>query len=77
MKYSEDIKELIKERISVMPENLRLSVGNYGTFNKEQILNSIEKGDKVGEAVIEMQLNFIRALTSGKLTNVLNSMENE
>ncbi len=73
MKYSKDVKELITERISVMPNNFKLSIGNYGTFSKEQLLRSIQDEDKVGQEVIRMQLNFINALTSGKFTDALNN----
>ncbi|MFA5797606.1 MAG: hypothetical protein WC916_06265 [Candidatus Woesearchaeota archaeon] len=73
MKYSKDVKELITERISVMPSNFKLSIGNYGTFSKEQLLQSIQDEDKVGLEVIRMQLNFINALTSGRFTDALNN----
>jgi hypothetical protein len=71
--YSKNIKNLIKERISVMPNNIKLSIGNYGTFDKETLISSIEKEDEVGTEVIKMQLNFIKALTSGKFIEALNN----
>jgi len=71
MTYTQDIKELVKERISVMPTNFKLSIGNYGSFSKEEILKSVQQEDVVGKEVIKMQLNFIKALTSGKFTKAM------
>ena len=70
-KLEKCIKELVKERISVMPINLKLSIGNYGSFNKTELLESVQREDAVGQEVIKMQLNFIRALTSGRFTEAM------
>lgn len=72
-KYSKNIKNLVKERISVMPNNIKLSIGNYGTFDKKTLIESIDKENEVGNEIIEMQLNFIKALTSGKFIEALNN----
>jgi len=72
MTYSKDIKQLVKARISVMPSNLKLSVGNHGTFSKEELIDCVEKENMVGKEVIRMQMDFIKALTSGRLMDTLN-----
>jgi len=73
MTYSKDVKQLVKERISIMPSNIKLSIGNYGTFSKEEMLASVDKEDAVGKEVVRMQMDFIKALTSGKLIETLNN----
>lgn len=67
----EYLKELVLARLDVMPANFKLSIGSEGTFNKEQLMESVRKGNSVGKQVIDMQMNFIKALTSGELTKVL------
>lgn len=59
---TEEEWKLVKARIEAMPHNMRLSIGSFGTFNKEQIIEKIEKRDEVGRIVVEMQLNYIRKL---------------
>lgn len=69
---NEEIKELVLARINVMPPNYKLSIGNKGTFTKDQLIEHVKNGDKIGNQIINMQMNFIKALTSGKLIDVLN-----
>ena len=71
----EDIKELVLARIEVMPSNLKLSIGNFGTFTKDEIKEHIKKGDDAGKQIIQIQLNFIKALSNGKLIETLNKNE--
>jgi hypothetical protein len=69
---SDSVRELVLARLEVMPSNFKLSVGNQGTFSKEELLDHVKKGDNIGRGVIEMQLNFIKALTTGKLIETIN-----
>jgi hypothetical protein len=67
-----EVKELVLARINVMPPNYKLSVGNQGTFTKEQLIENVGKGNEIGNQIIDMQMNFIKALTSGKLMETIN-----
>lgn len=71
-KSTEEMKELVIARLDVMPPKYKLSVGNKGTFTKDELIQHVQKGDEIGNEIIKMQFNFIRALTSGKLMNTLN-----
>jgi len=70
---SAELKELVIARLDMMPPNYKLSIGNKGTFNKEELVEHVQKGDAVGKEFIEIQVSFIKALTSGRLTQVLNA----
>lgn len=74
-KNNEDLKELVLARIGVMPSNFKLSIGSFGTFTKDEMISSVEKGDSVGKQIVQMQMNFINALSSGKLIETLNQNE--
>jgi hypothetical protein len=67
----EELKELVLARIEVMPKNFKLSIGNKGTFTKSELITHIKDGDEIGMQVIKMQVSFIKALVSGKLTEAL------
>jgi len=71
-KTSEDVKELVIQRLGVMPSNYKLSIGSKGTFTKNQLINHVIADDKIGNQVVKMQMNFIKALTTGKLIETLN-----
>lgn len=68
----EEMKKLVLARIKTASDDFVLSIGSED-FNKEQILESVEKGDELGLEVIEIQMDFLRDMASGQLylqTNV-------
>lgn len=71
-KISEDVKELVIARLGIMPSNYKLSIGSEGTFTKNQLIEHVTAEDKIGNQIARMQLNFIKALTTGKLIETLN-----
>lgn len=74
-KISEELKELILQRIGIMPPEFKLSIGGKGTFTKQELMDNIQRESDIGREVVNMQLNFIKAMTSGKLINTLNQNE--
>lgn len=61
-KYDADIKNLIKKRLSAMPPDISFSVGDYGDFTRDQLIEEVDKGSEIGNEMIEMQLNFIKKM---------------
>lgn len=73
--FSEKIKELIIARIDAkMPSNIKMSIGSKGSLSKEEMIEHIKKGDETGKQIIQMHLNFIKAITSGKLMKEVNQV---
>jgi hypothetical protein len=58
---TENIKELIKARLEEMPSHIKLSIGNSGPFSKDELIEHVEKDDEIGETIIDMELNYMRA----------------
>ncbi len=56
------IKRLVKERLHAMPPDVSFSVGNFGDYTRNQLIEEVDKGTEVGKAAIEMQLTFIRRM---------------
>ncbi len=71
-RISEDVKELVIARLGIMPSTYKLSIGNEGTFTKSQLIEHVMAEDKIGNQIAIMQLNFIKALTTGKFIEILN-----
>ena len=64
-----EIKQLVLWRLETsVPSHFKLSVGGEGSFSKEELRVHVEQEDETGLAFVEMQLNFIKALASGKFT---------
>ena len=56
------IKKLVKERLHAMPPDVSFSVGNFGDYTRNQLIEEVDKGSDIGKAAIEMQLTFIRKM---------------
>lgn len=65
--------EFVLAKLDVMPVDYKLSVGDQGTFNKRELMKHVADGDSVGKQIIEMQVGFMKALTSGEFTRVVAS----
>jgi hypothetical protein len=74
-KIDDNLKELVEARIDLMPPNYKLSIGNKGTFTKEQLIEHVRSGDEIGMNLIETELSFIKALTNGQFIQALNENE--
>jgi len=73
-----EIKELVITRIEAqMSPNLRLSIGNQGSLNANEMIEHVKKGDEIGKQIIESHLRFIRAQASGHLLTALTSVFGE
>jgi len=64
---AEEIKELVIARLQTLPDSKGISIGSFGEFTKEQLIESVQSGNEVGEKVIEVEMNFLRALKDGIL----------
>lgn len=56
------LKKLVKERLRAMPPEVSFSVGNFGDYTRNELIEEVDKGTEVGKAAIEMQLTFIRKM---------------
>ena len=65
MSISEDIKELVIARLDTFPPDKKISIGSFGEFTKEQIIQHVQKGDSIGNKMIEIEMEFLCAIKEG------------
>lgn len=70
-KISEELKKIVLWRLETIPPNFKLSIGDEGTFTREELKMHIEKEDKIGVLFANMQLNFMKVLASGEFSRTL------
>ena len=70
-KLDADIKKLVLWRIDTVPSNFKLSIGNQGTFGKEELKEHVKKEDSIGLEIVKMELKFIKDVSSGKISKFL------
>ncbi|MBI5635416.1 hypothetical protein HY993_00440 [Candidatus Micrarchaeota archaeon] len=67
MTMNQDIKELVISRLQVLPGNRLLSIGGYGSFTKDQVIQHVKDEDEVGEKIVQIEMEFLRAIKEGTL----------
>lgn len=58
----EYLKKLVITRLNAIPPDVSFSIGDYGDFSRNQLIEEVEKGSEVGKAAMEMELKFLRKL---------------
>jgi hypothetical protein len=58
------LKELVLERISVMPSTMRIVIGTTEVA-KEDIIKHVKDEDDTGKQMMEMELDYLRDQVSG------------
>lgn len=62
-----EIRKLVIERLKTFPLGKKVSIGSEGSFDKEALISHIEKQDRVGEKIVEIQLSYLQTLKEGEL----------
>ena len=71
-KKTPELKKLVLWKLDAeVPYGIDISIGNKGTFSKEELKKHIEKEDEIGKTYIKMQLKFMKSLFSGELSKIL------
>jgi len=58
----EEIRKLVIARLRALPSARKISIGADGAFTKEELIDRIEKDDRVGKKIIEVQLSYLQSL---------------
>lgn len=61
----EEIRKLIVARLRSLSSDKRISIGSEGEFTKDELINRVEKNDKVGKKIIAIQLQYLKSLKKG------------
>lgn len=60
----ETAKKIALERLRTMPSNMRLMIGGEGKFDKEMLMQEVEKESDIGELIVEVYLHGLRSFKS-------------
>lgn len=61
----EGIRKLVVARLSVLSQDTIISLGSEGSFTRDQLVEKVEKGDKIGEKLAEIQMEWLRSFKEG------------
>lgn len=60
-----EIKKIVIARLEVLPENKKISIGNFGEFSKDELIDNVNKNSEIGNKIIEIEMEFLRAMKKG------------
>lgn len=63
----DDARKLVMERIRASSKDMMISVGGDENLSRRQLLESVEKGDELGQRIVNIQLAYLRDLAEGKI----------
>lgn len=62
MVHEEYFKKLVVERLRTIPPNISFSIGAYGDFSRDDLINQVLRGTKVGKETIKSELRLLREM---------------
>lgn len=68
MATDEEIKKIVIARLETLPPDKKISIGSSGEFTRDEIIERVEKGDEIGKKMIQVEMEFLRALKNGIVT---------
>ncbi len=73
-KINPELKEIILYRLlsSKLPDNIQIAIGNSSgeSMNMQEIIEHVKNEDETGRTIIEMELNYLKALKEGIIKKI-------
>ena len=63
-KIDPDILQIVTKRLQSVPPNISFSIGAYGDFSRDQLIEEVHKQTEVGKAAVQMQLSVLRKMAN-------------
>ncbi len=66
----EEIRKLVLARLKTISPDTIKCIGNEGSFNRDQLIEHVELGDKIGRTIEQVEMEWLRAFKSGLITQI-------
>ena len=57
----EEIRKLVTARLSVLSADTMISVGAEGSFPRDELIQRVESGDRVGNKIAQIEMEWLRS----------------
>ena len=61
----DEVRKLVLARLSVLSSDTVISLGSEGSFNRDELVQKVQDGDRVGEKLAEMQMEWLQSFKEG------------
>ena len=66
----EEIRALVLARLSIVTSDTMKSIGDEGTFTRDELIEHVKAGDRIGKTIEEIEMGWLRALKGGILNQL-------
>jgi len=56
-----EVRKLVLARLSVLSSDTVISLGSESSFNRDELVQKVQDGDRVGEKLAEMQMEWLQS----------------
>jgi len=56
-----EMQKLVISRLSALSPSTMISLGSAGSFTRNQLMESVEEGNEVGEKIVEIEIEWLRS----------------
>ncbi len=60
-----EIRKLVLARLSTTSPETMKSIGDEGVFTRDELMEHVKAGDKIGKTVLDIEMEWLRALKNG------------
>lgn len=61
----DEIRELVLQRLSTLSSDTIKSIGNEGTFSRDDLIEHVKAGDEIGKVIQKVEMAWLRAIKGG------------
>ena len=58
----QEIRQLVIERLRVLPSGKQIAIGGGEAYSPDELIRQVEEGSDIGQKIIEVELEFLRAM---------------
>jgi len=63
----EEIRKLVVARLKVLSPETVISLGSDGSFSRDELVERVKEGDRIGEKLAEIQMEWLQSFKEGTL----------
>lgn len=71
VKINKDLKDLVIARIEAYSNDVGLIIGADKHYSKSELIDNVKKETKLGQQIIEMQLEYLQDMVKGNIYTAL------
>lgn len=58
---TEDEISIVLERLRIMPRTVKLNIGNYGSYNRDELIEAVTNKTELGNLIVKMHMSYLRS----------------